>query len=83
MAQEEDIPQRRSKEIEASSFTLSDSDSLDFMENMSKLEVALIVKALKRSNNNRSKAIKMLGISRQSFYDRLKKYEKEISYYLK
>lgn len=81
MGQEGDIPQPKSKEIEAFSFTLSDSDSLDFMENISKLEVALIVKALKRSNNNRSKAIKMLGISRQSFYERLKKYEKEISYY--
>nr|WP_281248615.1 helix-turn-helix domain-containing protein [Domibacillus antri] len=56
-------------------------DGLDFSENIKRVEIALIVKALTKSNNNRSKAIKMLGISRQSFYERLKKYEKEIAQY--
>jgi transcriptional regulator with PAS, ATPase and Fis domain len=63
-------------------FNFELSDSLDFTENISKLEFALITRALKRSNNNKTEAIKMLGISRQSFYDRLKKYKKEISYYV-
>ncbi|WP_203557251.1 sigma 54-interacting transcriptional regulator [Bacillus sp. B15-48] len=49
-------------------------ESLDFQENINKLEVQLIEEALMRSNNNKSKAIKMLGISRRSFYERLKKY---------
>ncbi|WP_167577518.1 sigma-54-dependent Fis family transcriptional regulator [Ammoniphilus sp. YIM 78166] len=57
-------------------------DSLDLAENVKKLEVSLLVKALKSSNNNKSKAIKVLGISRQSFYEKLKKYEKEIACYL-
>ncbi|OES44577.1 sigma-54 interaction domain-containing protein [Domibacillus iocasae] len=56
-------------------------DSMDLSENIKKVEIALIIKALTKSNNNRSKAIKMLGISRQSFYERLKKYEKEIAQY--
>jgi transcriptional regulator with PAS, ATPase and Fis domain len=58
--------------------TLSLTDSLDFTQNIRKLEIELITQALKRTNNNRSESIKLLGISRQSFYDRLKKYEKEI-----
>jgi transcriptional regulator with PAS, ATPase and Fis domain len=57
---------------------LTDSLDLDFTKNIRKLEIDLIIQALKRTNNNRSEAIKLLGISRQSFYDRLKKYEKEI-----
>jgi PAS domain S-box-containing protein len=76
-----DTLQTINREISPFSFTIS--DSLDFAENIRKLEIALIIKALKRSNNNRSKAINMLGISRQSFYERLKKYEKEISDYEK
>ncbi|MFB5195302.1 sigma-54 interaction domain-containing protein [Neobacillus sp. KR4-4] len=60
------------------SFTPNLTNSLDFTENIRKLEIDLIIQALKRTNNNRSEAIKLLGISRQSFYDRLKKYEDEI-----
>jgi transcriptional regulator with PAS, ATPase and Fis domain len=53
--------------------------SLDFTENISKLEIKLINEALRRSNNNRSDAIKLLGISRRSFYERLKKYQDGIN----
>ncbi|HZG72404.1 MAG TPA: sigma 54-interacting transcriptional regulator [Chondromyces sp.] len=60
------------------SFTPNLTNSLDYTENMRRLEIELIIQALKRTNNNRSEAIKLLGISRQSFYDRLKKYENEI-----
>jgi transcriptional regulator with PAS, ATPase and Fis domain len=49
------------------------STGLNVNEHIAQLEINLITEALKRSNNNRSEAIKLLGISRQSFYDRLKK----------
>ncbi|MFB4163849.1 sigma-54 interaction domain-containing protein [Alteribacillus sp. JSM 102045] len=58
---------------------LENSDSLDLEENKAKLEIFLIKEALQRANNNRSKAIQLLGISRQAFYDRLKKYNKELT----
>lgn len=61
-----------------STFKPNPTESLDFTENIRKLEIDLIVQALRRTNNNRSEAIKKLGISRQSFYDRLRKYEKDI-----
>jgi transcriptional regulator with PAS, ATPase and Fis domain len=49
--------------------------NLNLNENVEHLEVRLVNEALQRCNNNRSEAIKLLGISRQSFYDRLKRYE--------
>lgn len=49
--------------------------NLNFNEHVERLEINLINEALRRTNNNRSEAIKILGISRQTFYDRLKKYE--------
>jgi transcriptional regulator with PAS, ATPase and Fis domain len=70
-------PTKREDEGEAFPETLF--NSMDLSENIKNLEIALIIKALTKSKNNRSKAIKMLGISRQSFYERLKKYEKEIA----
>ena len=54
------------------------TNSLDFSKNITKLEIHLMKEALKRSNYNRSYAIKMLGISRRSFYERLKKYKDEM-----
>ncbi len=59
--------------------SLERSADLNFNEHLAQLEINLIKEALKRSNNNRSEAIKMLGISRQSFYDRLKKYESSLN----
>ncbi|OPY84943.1 MAG: Transcriptional regulatory protein ZraR [Smithella sp. PtaU1.Bin162] len=40
-----------------------------------KVEKECIMNALKESNNNKSKAIKMLCISRSAFYEKLKKYQ--------
>ncbi len=42
-----------------------------------KVEKESIINALKESNNNKSKAIKMLAISRSAFYGKLKKYQIE------
>lgn len=56
--------------------------SMDLNENIKKLEIALFIEALKKANHNKTKAIKILGISRQFFYDRLKKYGPEINQYL-
>lgn len=43
-------------------------------EAVSRLEKELITAALAQSNNNRSQAIKALGISRRTFYEKLKQY---------
>lgn len=40
-----------------------------------KVEKESIINALKESNNNKSRAIKMLAISRSAFYEKLKKYQ--------
>lgn len=46
----------------------------DLREAVAVIEKELILAALATSNNNRSVAIKELGISRRAFYDKLKKY---------
>ncbi|WP_051348368.1 sigma-54 interaction domain-containing protein [Peribacillus kribbensis] len=69
-------PQQNNEEIVPSLSPLP--SSLDFSQNITELEIKLMKEALKRSNHNRSDAIKMLGISRRSFYERLKKYKDEI-----
>ncbi len=43
--------------------------------NMESLEVDLIKQALNYSNGNKSKAAKLLGLSRDAFLYRLKKYQ--------
>ena len=43
--------------------------------NMESLEVDLIKQALNYSNGNKSKAAKLLGLSRDAFMYRLKKYQ--------
>lgn len=73
---EKNIPLLNSK-IELDTYV--QNGVLNISENMKKMEIELITKALTITKNNRSQAIELLGISRQSFYDRLKKYEKEIS----
>lgn len=40
----------------------------------SALEKASIIRALEKPNNNKSKAIKLLGISRSQFYKKLAQY---------
>lgn len=53
----------------------STSGSLDDI--VMKVEKESIISALKEANNNKSKAIKMLAISRSAFYEKLKKYQIE------
>jgi len=46
-----------------------------FKEKVGNREKELILQALKQCNNNRSAAIKMLGICRGTFYKKLKEFE--------
>ncbi len=46
----------------------------DVKEIVGRMEKELILSALATYNNNRSKAMKALGISRRAFYDKLRKY---------
>ncbi|MDQ7096425.1 sigma 54-interacting transcriptional regulator [Desulfosporosinus sp. PR] len=46
----------------------------DLKEAVAKVEKELILAALANSNNNRSKAMRALGISRRAFYDKLRRY---------
>jgi len=50
------------------------SDTLDVKEN----ERQLIIKALKETNNNKSNAAKILGISRKTLHNKIKEYEIEV-----
>jgi PAS domain S-box-containing protein len=49
----------------------------DLKETVAKIERELILAALANSNNNRSTAIKTLGISRRAFYEKLRRYKIE------
>lgn len=49
-------------------------DGYNLKDNIERLEKELIKEALLRHNNNRSKAINELGISRRAFYEKLSKY---------
>ncbi|MDR3271155.1 MAG: sigma 54-interacting transcriptional regulator [Peptococcaceae bacterium] len=49
-------------------------DLLDMKNAVSKLEQELIAEALKKHKNNKSAAIKELGVSRRTFYEKLQKY---------
>ncbi|EHQ88185.1 sigma-54 interaction domain-containing protein [Desulfosporosinus youngiae] len=48
--------------------------SYDVKESVAKVEKELILAALSAYDNNRSKALRALGISRKSFYDKLHRY---------
>src|SRR5665648_542922 len=53
----------------------SDKDKLcDVKETLGKVEKELILSALDTCNNNRTQAMKALGISRGAFYDKLRRY---------
>jgi DNA-binding NtrC family response regulator len=56
-----------SSKVKGESFRLDDR----IME----VERECIMTALKESNDNKSKAIKMLGVSRSAFYEKLRKYQ--------
>jgi transcriptional regulator with PAS, ATPase and Fis domain len=49
----------------------------DLKEHVAKVERELILAALENNNNNRSNAIKELGISRRAFYAKLRRYNIE------
>lgn len=51
------------------------NNKLDCQLNLEKNEHELLLKALSISNGNRSKAAKIMGISRSSLYDKLLKYD--------
>ena len=53
----------------------SDNDrSYDVKETLARVEKELILSALATYNNNRTNALRALGISRKSFYDKLHRY---------
>jgi PAS domain S-box-containing protein len=52
----------------------SELNSLCLKTALEKLEKEVIEKAMAKTNNNKSKAIELLGISRSAFYDKLEKY---------
>jgi len=54
-----------------------DSESLRLDRRMMKTEKECIIRALKESANNKSKAIKALKISRSTFYEKLRKHNIE------
>lgn len=53
----------------------NDDDILNIPLRTRALEQELILEALKRSDNNKSRAIEMLNIGRKTFYKKLKEYE--------
>lgn len=59
----------QSSKVKGESFRLDDR----IME----VEIECIKAALEESNDNKSKAIKMLGVSRSAFYEKLRKYQIE------
>jgi transcriptional regulator with PAS, ATPase and Fis domain len=46
----------------------------ELREIVARVEKELILSALENNNNNRTKAMKILGISRRAFYDKLRRY---------
>lgn len=52
--------------------------SYNLKENIEVIEKEFISEALNRNNNNKSKAIRELGISRRAFYEKLSKYGFEL-----
>ncbi len=52
-------------------------DDLNLAGQVCRIERDLILRALKKTANNRSQAIRMLGISRSAFYQKIAKYEIE------
>lgn len=57
----------------------NDKDKLyDIKEVLCKVEKELILSALDNCNNNRTSAMKALGISRRAFYDKLRRHGIEV-----
>lgn len=56
------------------SIEIKQFNNYNFKANIEIIEKELIGEALKRNNNNKSKAINELGISRRAFYEKLSKY---------
>ncbi|MGJ9457587.1 sigma-54 interaction domain-containing protein [Oceanobacillus sp. CF4.6] len=64
----EDLPEQ----MQATPFILKQGTSLK--EIMNRTEKQAIEQALKKVNNDRTKAAKLLGVGKSSFYEKLKKY---------
>lgn len=58
-------------------FQTDDDKPLGLKDTVARVEKELILTALASSNNNRSAAIKALGISRRAFYEKLRRYQIE------
>jgi PAS domain S-box-containing protein len=50
------------------------AEEMNFEKRIGQLEWELILQALKKTGNNRSRAIRMLGISRSAFYEKMAKH---------
>ena len=57
------------------SFNFGEIDTYNLKSSIERVEKELISEALVRNDNNKSKAIIELGISRRCFYEKLQKYE--------
>lgn len=66
---------------ESESFVVSEQNefgkSHEFKDTVCRVERDMMKAALEKNNNNRSAAIKELGISRRAFYEKLRKYRLE------
>lgn len=58
-------------------YSAAGDDELNLEEQVCQLERELMLQALKKTANNRSQAIRMLGISRSAFYQKIAKYRIE------
>lgn len=63
----------KAKEIPPSGFSLQETSTLQ--ENLDALEKYMLLEALKKSGNNITKVSKILGITRQSIYNKIKKHQ--------
>lgn len=54
--------------------TIAQENPFDVKKITARVEKELILSALSNYNNNRSQAMRALGISRRAFYDKLRKY---------
>jgi transcriptional regulator with PAS, ATPase and Fis domain len=52
-------------------------EDFNLKENIGMLEKEMIKESLLRNGNNKSKAIRELGISRRAFYEKISKYQLE------
>ncbi|MYL32088.1 CBS domain-containing protein [Pontibacillus yanchengensis] len=71
----EHIVLEKSRDPEASDTHKPPNERLDREKKLQETEKNMLIQALKNAGGNRTKAAKLLGMSRSSFYNKLKKYE--------